>query len=81
MEKKSIFISYSSSDNEKVTILKDQILKGNSFSPIIIADQRKALKPLAQKVMDGIKKAEFIIPIITSNSFKEHKSRNWLFNF
>ena len=33
--------------------------------------QRKALKPLAQKVIDGIKKSDFIIPIMTSNSFKE----------
>jgi len=65
MEKKFIFISYASTDNEKVDILKNQILTSNSFEPIIIADQRKALKPLAQKVIDGIKKSDYIIPIMT----------------
>ena len=71
MDKKFIFISYASIDNELVAILKDQILLGTSFEPIIIADQRKALKPLTQKIIDGIGKSDFIIPIITSNSFKE----------
>ena len=71
MGKNFIFISYTTADNELVAILKDQILLGNSFEPIIIADQRKALKPLTQKIIDGISKSDFIIPIITSNSFKE----------
>jgi hypothetical protein len=71
MDKKFIFISYASTDNDLVAILKDQILIGNSFEPIVIADQRKALKPLTQKIIDGICKSDFIIPIMTSNSFKE----------
>lgn len=71
MDKKFIFISYASIDNELVAILKDQILLGDSFEPIIIADQRKALKPLTQKIIDGISKSDFIIPIFTLNSYKE----------
>ncbi len=71
MDKKYIFISYASFDDDLVAILKDQILICNSFEPVIIADQRKALKPLTQKIIDGILKSDYIIPIFTTNSFKE----------
>jgi len=71
MSKKTIFISYTSTDLDKVEILENLIKNSKYFDPLIIADQRKALKPLAQKVIDGIKSADIIVPILTQDSIKE----------
>lgn len=66
--KKKIFISYCQADYEKVKILENKILETEGLEPIIVANNREPLKPLAQKVQDGIIICEFFIPIITQNS-------------
>jgi hypothetical protein len=66
--KYGIFISYSDFDKNKVNLIVNE-LEGNSmFFPIVISQNREALKPLAQKVADGIHKAEIILPILTKKS-------------
>lgn len=70
MPKRKIFISYSSADLDRVKILEELINKSKLFIPIIIADQRQALIPLAQKVIDGIKNSDIIVPILTTESIK-----------
>jgi len=68
--KHGIFISYSDPDYDKVELIVNE-LKGNmTFYPIVIASNREATKPLAQKVADGIIQAKIIVPVLTSNSFK-----------
>lgn len=66
--KEDIFISYSDNDKDKVDLIVKE-LKGNTkFKPLVIASNREALKPLAEKVADGIVKAKIIVPILTKNS-------------
>lgn len=66
--KQEIFISYSDFDKDKVELIVDELKSSTIFSPIVIASNREALKPLAQKVEDGIIKAKVIIPILTKKS-------------
>lgn len=67
--KQKIFISYfSKTDNKKMKMLSDEIEKLNLFIPIIIANRRKALMPLYEKVTSGIKECDIFIPILTRNS-------------
>jgi hypothetical protein len=70
MPKKKLFISYSHVDITKVNIIKKVLLNNTSFEAIIIAFNREALKPLSSKVIEGIKSADCIIPILTSESIK-----------
>lgn len=63
-----IFISYSTKDKDKVELVGKLLASSADFSPVIIASDREALKPLAQKVADGITRSHFIVPIITRNS-------------
>lgn len=72
--KHGIFISYSDLDRQKVQLFERELIGNNNFTPKIIAFDREALKPLAQKVADGIIESEVIVPIITSNSI----STQWI---
>ena len=44
--------------------------KSNLLYPIVIADQRQSMKNLGDKIIAGIDKASYLIPIITKNSLK-----------
>lgn len=66
--KHGIFISYSDLDRHKVELFERELKENKNFYPIIIAFNRDPLKPLAQKVADGIIKSEIVVPILTNNS-------------
>lgn len=66
--KQGIFISYSDFDKDKVDLIVKELEGSTKFFPIVIASNREALKPLAQKVADGIIQAKVILPILTKNS-------------
>jgi hypothetical protein len=66
--KSAIFISYSDVDKGKVQLIANELKHDKNFYPLIIAADREPLKPLVKKVSDGIIKAEFFVPILTSNS-------------
>lgn len=70
INKNDIFISYSDLDNDKVGLIVKELEGNTKFNLIIIAANREALKPLAQKVADGIIQSNVIIPILTSNSYQ-----------
>lgn len=72
--KQGIFISYSDFDKDKVELIVNELEGNTKFFPIIIASNREALKPLAQKVADGIIQAKVILPILTKNSI----STQWI---
>lgn len=66
--KRRLFIRYSSADDDKVEIVKDELAANPVFDAVVIASNREPLKPLAQKVMDGIADAWCIVPILTPKS-------------
>ena len=68
MTKKTIFISYSDQDSNKMRSLERVIRTGGQFTPIIIADNRQALVQLTEKVSTGIMTCDYFIPIITRKS-------------
>ncbi len=68
--KKKLFISYSSSDEEKVAIVARELADNSAFEAVIIASNREPLKPLAQKVMDGIEESWCVVPILTQQSIR-----------
>ena len=66
---KKIFISYSDFDRGKMRLLEDTInMHKELLTPIIIADNRKALVQLTEKVSKGITDCDFLVPILTQNS-------------
>lgn len=71
---KKLFISYSSDDVRKMRILEELIMNTKIFVPLIISDRRISLKSLSDKVIDGIKEADYIIPILSQNSI----SNQWV---
>lgn len=66
--KQGIFISYSDFDKNKVALIVKELEGSAKFYPIVIASNREALKPLAQKVADGIIHSKIVLPILTKNS-------------
>lgn len=66
--KQKLFISYSSADEDKVTIVAKELSGSDIFDAVIIAADRQALKPLAQKVIDGIEGSWRVIPVLTEAS-------------
>ena len=65
---KSVFISYSNDDSNKVKIIEKELLKTAFFKPIIIANNREPLISLSDKVIKGLQESEIIIPILTKHS-------------
>jgi hypothetical protein len=72
--KHEIFISYSDFDKNKVSLIVKELKGNTTFSPIVIAANREALKPLVQKVSDGIIRAKIFLPILTKQSI----SAQWI---
>ena len=72
--KQGIFISYSDYDKDMVDLIINELEGNTKFFPIVVASNRVALKPLAQKVADGIIQAKVILPILTKNSI----STQWI---
>jgi len=66
--KQGIFISYSDHDKDKVNLIVKELEGNTMFYPIVIAANREALKPLAEKVAEGIVKSKIIVPILTAKS-------------
>ena len=66
--KHGIFISYSDFDKDKVSLIVSELQANKNFYSIVIASNREALKPLAQKVADGILNASIVIPLLTHSS-------------
>ncbi|HTA84144.1 MAG TPA: toll/interleukin-1 receptor domain-containing protein [Bacteroidia bacterium] len=69
--KHEIFISYSHKDINKIKLLVKELNNHPTFKPLVIASDREVGKLLAEKVINGIKKAEIIIPVITERSISE----------
>lgn len=66
---KKIFISYSDLDRNKMIAFKKAIEKVDSgLKAIVIADQKKPLRTLAEKVEEGIRQSNILVPILTLNS-------------
>lgn len=68
--KKGVFISYSDLDKKKKESLKKRLAKSKYLFPIVIADRRQTMRNLADKVISGIQEADYLIPILTQNSFQ-----------
>lgn len=67
---RKIFISFESTDESKVKILKESIEKNSTeeYEAIIISDKKEPGKPLTDKVITGLKESQFFIPILTNKS-------------
>lgn len=61
-------------DNDKVEILISELSATENLTPLVIAANREALKPLANKVAEGINGSWVIVPVITKKSM----STQWL---
>ena len=61
------FISYSSKDNRKKEIL-EEVLKHNDIEPIIVLNRENPKDYGTQKIKNAIKEAEYLIPILTTQS-------------
>lgn len=71
-----IFISYSDGDKDKVRLIESELEGHDLFRPLVIAAKKDAMKPLAKKVEEGLKKETtlVIIPILTKKSI----STQWI---
>ncbi len=69
-----IFISYSNDNINLVEILEKLIAERKDLSALIIANKREPLKPLVEKVSQGIKDSDILIPILTNKSI----SAQWI---
>jgi TIR domain-containing protein len=72
--KHQLFISYSDFDKDKVDLIIKELEDHYLFSPLVIASNREALRPLAEKVINGIKASTVFIPIMTAKSI----STQWI---
>lgn len=69
-----IFISYTQADLARMETLKRILTENRFFETVIIGEVEYALKPLVEKVTDGIEKSDYIVPIITEDS----RSAQWV---
>jgi hypothetical protein len=68
MARLKLFISYSSKDQQIIDFIENLLSDHKLFEPLIIARNREALKPLSEKVINGLTDSEIVIPILTKNS-------------
>ncbi len=66
--KKRVFLSYSDFDKDKVRSIRRRLERSPYLKPIVVADRRQALKELASKVIEGIKDADVVVPLLTRRS-------------
>lgn len=71
---KKIFISYSDFNRKEMLRLQKAIQKSEYLIPIVVANKRQAMIPLAEKVAESIETCDIIIPIIT----KESLNNQWI---
>ncbi|MCW7464040.1 TIR domain-containing protein [Leptospira limi] len=69
--KTKIFISYSDKDRKKISLIEKEFKDTPEIELIIIANNKSEMVTLTKKVTDGIKKAEYFIPILTKQSISE----------
>jgi hypothetical protein len=67
LSKPGIFVSYSNSDKNLVTVSR-KVISELGFNPIVIADRRQMSKALTDKVINGLFEADYFLPILTENS-------------
>jgi len=64
-----VFISYFSEDKKKMEVLKGALLDAEfNFEPIVVSERKQNRKALSHKVKEGIKEADFFVPILTRRS-------------
>ncbi len=68
---KNVFISYADSDKKKVRYIANKLKRTQEYKPIVVADYRRTLVALTDKVIEGLNISAFFIPILTKNSFHE----------
>ncbi|MDF3821885.1 toll/interleukin-1 receptor domain-containing protein [Leptospira sp. 96542] len=66
-----LFISYSEKDKKKITLIEKVFSDTPEIELIIIANNKSEMVTLTKKVTDGIKKADYFIPILTKQSITE----------
>ena len=70
-----VFISHASDDDGKLRALTRALKKAKpSFIPVVVAARREPGRLLADKVMDCIQQADFLVPILTRSS----RSNQWV---
>jgi len=69
-DKKLLFISYESSNLDKVRHIKKFLSNHPVFEPLVVADRPRANDALSELVKEGIEKSYCIIPILSPESFK-----------
>ncbi len=69
MDKKKIFISFSSQkDKNKMNAFFKAIKKDGTFEPIVVEKKKTPGKLFSEKVKEAIKQSDYFIPILTRNS-------------
>ena len=68
--KKKLFISYSNDNLNKVKLIETELLKNQYFEALVVANKRDPNRALVDKVVEGIKSSDYIIPILTRQSLK-----------
>lgn len=64
-----VFISYASADDRKRRALARAMETANpSLTPIVISSRGDPGRPLSDKVADGLREADFLVPILTRSS-------------
>lgn len=66
--KKTLFISYSTYDIQKVEAINNRLKNHKYFKPLVIISTPEALKPLSAKVQEGIISSDVVVPILSSKS-------------
>lgn len=66
--KKRVFISFSANDLSYMRRLKSHLKTSEYLEPIVITEKREAGKLNTEKVAEGIRSCDFIIPILTMKS-------------
>lgn len=69
--KKILFISYASENNDKIRLIKNVLEDHPLFEPLVIADRRRPNEALPKLIKEGIDSSYRIIPILSPQSFKE----------
>ena len=64
----NVFISYADADKAKVKYISNKLKKTKNYKPIVVADNRKSLVALTDKVMEGLSISDIFIPILQKST-------------